>query len=229
MKGRLLGRCDMGGMVPMVALMLVLLPCVSTTGARGEDDGWNQSTHVIKFGGDDWNGIGDKQEPLTGVITLDVYAQVGRSSSFNTNISIDGITVKNEMLLITVTVKQKVLDNIPDKHLQHVWSPEEVNSIIIQGGFRGTLSFLSKRGVKNSKLKSVHMPVKNVELFRWSSASIGMTALGCLMGIAMVVVFVCTMMYRCRDSENMRKRDHGDYEEDEECVSMDEEEEDEED
>ncbi|CCD17965.1 hypothetical protein ERJ75_001007800 [Trypanosoma vivax] len=188
MKGRLLGRCDMGGMVPMVALMLVLLPCVSTTGVLERF-----SQHSLTFSGSGWKDVYDNNESgLKSSIEADISKHVQRFGTFNTTVEVVWLGV-TDVLEAHVEVLQVLKIDYEYAKLQHIWDENEVNSLISQAMYENTLSLHNKSDAKFLGSRRRSKDVKFGECTRTCQVLILMTSVL----VTVMIVSLCIVLVYC--------------------------------
>ncbi|ORC76824.1 uncharacterized protein TM35_002891000 [Trypanosoma theileri] len=168
----------------------------------------SKSEHIITFNGTGWDSVvKDKSAELREALIADIGLQLNRRYAFNTTITFDSLSTSGN-LQVELSVNQTVLPTVAEPWLQHIWTPEEVSSLIEQSKFATTLAMYP--GPDVSSFVSVRIPGEGEELSECTGVCKGMVSMGIIIVGLMMVVFLVTLSYVCccnrrRDKQSPRE------------------------
>ncbi|KAH9597837.1 hypothetical protein LSM04_002606 [Trypanosoma melophagium] len=161
----------------------------------------SKSKHVMVFSGTGWDSVvkGDSAG-LRAALIADIGVQLDRAYAFDTTVTVDSLSTSSGNLRAEVSVNQTVLKDNADARLQHVWPPDEANSMITQGAYSTMLSMYP--GPDTASLVSVQVPVEEKNEEKCDALCMRLLAMGitiaALMALAALLVFLWLCCHCCR-------------------------------
>ncbi|KAH9597959.1 hypothetical protein LSM04_008145 [Trypanosoma melophagium] len=175
----------------------------------------SKSKHVMVFSGPGWDSVVKSDSAgLRAALIADIGVQLDRAYAFDTTVTVDSLSTCGR-LQVDVTVQQTVLQGVPEPSLQHIWTAEEVNSLIEQGKFATTLAMYP--GPDTAARGCVRIPGEGKELSECTGVCKGMIVMGAVIVGLMALIFlvtlscVCCCIKRSKPSPNEPHRDSIDW------------------
>ncbi|KEG06990.1 hypothetical protein DQ04_11361020, partial [Trypanosoma grayi] len=94
-----------------------------------------------------------------------------------------------------ISVEQTLRTDIDSTNLQHIWSAEEVTSLMTQSAYNATRALYP--GSDTAILVSIRIPDAGKQLSECAGVCKGMIAMGAVVGFLMIVTFVTVVTCVC--------------------------------
>ncbi|KAH9597834.1 hypothetical protein LSM04_002558 [Trypanosoma melophagium] len=156
----------------------------------------SKSKHVMVFSGSGWDSVVKSDSAgLRAALIADIGVQLDRAYAFDTTVTVDSLSTSSGNLRAEVSVNQTVLKDNADARLQHVWPPDEANSMITQGAYSTMLSMYP--GPDTASLVSVQVPVEEKNGEKCDALCMRLLAMGITIAVTMGVSFAIVIVWLC--------------------------------
>ncbi|KEG08730.1 hypothetical protein DQ04_06551000 [Trypanosoma grayi] len=166
-------------------LMLVVLQLATVLHASAQS---SSSKHIVTISGTAWSTVVQGSPTvLQNALLRDIEPKLNRPHSFDTSITVPSLTADGALEAL-IFVEQTLRTDIDSANLQHIWSAEEVTSLMTQSAYNATRALYP--GSDTAVLVSIRIPDAGKQLSECTSVCKGMIAMGAVVGGFMIIVLL---------------------------------------
>ncbi|KEG06988.1 hypothetical protein DQ04_11361000 [Trypanosoma grayi] len=171
----------------VVMMIMATLPYASAQSSS--------SKHIVTISGTAWSTVVQGSPTvLQNALLRDIEPKLNRPYSFNTTITVPSLAAGGALEAL-ISVEQTLRTDIASTNLQHIWSAEEVTSLMTQSAYNATRALYP--GSDTAVLVSIRIPDAGKQLSECTNVCKGMIAMGAVVGFLMIVTFVTVVTCVC--------------------------------